>query len=255
MNDIGLSSAVPAAGLGSRNWRIETLLRLFVLLFFAFSLGGMLISVVAAIYARRGATMPAALNVVVGTVTLHGIAIPALLWFVRENDRSVSGAFGLRTGSRRRAILTGIGAAVVALPVIYGLQALSVVVLKAIGMKPDAQENVKLLLEGGFALRAYIAVFAVVVAPMVEEALFRGVLLTFFRDLGHCRAGVWFTAVLFGLVHFNRAAFVPLAVFGLLLAWLYERTGNLLAPLAAHATFNLAPFVMLALGIHFDFAT
>lgn len=254
MSDAASTCAVSGLALGARNWRLETLLRLFVLLFFAFSLGGVLISVVAAAYARGGSKMPDALNVVVGTVTLHGIAIPALLWFVRANELTVTSAFGLRTGSRRRAILSGVGSTVVALPVIYGLQALSVVVLKAVGMKPDAQENVRLLLEGGLALRAYIAVFAVVVAPLVEEALFRGVLLTFFRDIGHCRAGVWITAILFGLVHFNRAAFVPLAVFGLLLAWLYERTGNLLAPLAAHATFNLAPFVMLALGIHFDFA-
>jgi membrane protease YdiL (CAAX protease family) len=38
---------------------------------------------------------------------------------------------------------------------------------------------------------------------------------------------------------------------GAALAWLYSRTGNLVSCIAAHATFNLVPFLMLALGWKF----
>ena len=49
---------------------------------------------------------------------------------------------------------------------------------------------------------------------------------------------LWGSAVFFGLIHVNAAAFLPLTLFGLVLAWLYERTGNLLASITAHALFN-----------------
>jgi hypothetical protein len=50
-------------------------------------------------------------------------------------------------------------------------------------------------------------------------------------------------------MHGNMAAFVPLTVFGWLLAWLYVRTGNLAAPILAHSFFNLTPFILMALGL------
>jgi membrane protease YdiL (CAAX protease family) len=50
---------------------------------------------------------------------------------------------------------------------------------------------------------------------------------------------------LFGVIHFNLSSLVPLTVLALILIWLYEYTGNLLAPIAAHCVFNGANFVAL----------
>jgi membrane protease YdiL (CAAX protease family) len=62
----------------------------------------------------------------------------------------------------------------------------------------------------------------------------------------------WFAALLtsaiFGAFHLNVMSFLPLAFFGLVLTWLYERTGNLLAPILAHSLFNLANFSLLVWG-------
>lgn len=244
----------PAVLLSAKNWRLETLLRLFVILFLGFAVGGVVVSSLAAMAKHGEWKVPAGVNLVVGTLAFHGTAIPALLWFTQANGFSVRQAFGLDVGSAPMAAAVGAGVGLLGLPAIYGLQALSVVGLQKMGIHPEAQENVKLLLESGPLLRSYIAFFAVGIAPVVEEGLFRGVLLPLFRDVGHCRVGVWGTALLFGLIHFNAAAFLPLTVFGLILAWLYERTGNLLAPLSAHAIFNLTPFVLLAFGVNLDFA-
>ena len=67
-----------------------------------------------------------------------------------------------------------------------------------------------------------------------------------------CSSDLWGTALAFGVIHANRSVFVPLTCFGYLLGLLYRQSGNLLAPIAAHVTFNTAPFVMLALGIQVD---
>ena len=50
--------------------------------------------------------------------------------------------------------------------------------------------------------------------------------------------------MLFAAVHIHAATFVPLFVFGLILAWIYERTDTLLAPILTHSIFNTINFVL-----------
>ena len=81
----------------------------------------------------------------------------------------------------------------------------------------------------------YLGVFAVVLAPVAEEFIFRGMLFPFVKQLG-CPKLAWFgVSFLFALIHMNAATFLPLFVLALALTWLYEQTDNLLAPIIAHA--------------------
>ena len=52
---------------------------------------------------------------------------------------------------------------------------------------------------------------------------------------------------LFALVHVNAVSFIPLWFFGIALAWLYYRTGRLLAPMLTHFLFNLVSVATLLL--------
>lgn len=65
----------------------------------------------------------------------------------------------------------------------------------------------------------------------------------FFRGALQPRVGLWAASLLFGLAHFvPRRELLPWTAFsigaGLLLGALFEATGNLVAPIAAHATVN-----------------
>jgi len=100
-----------------------------------------------------------------------------------------------------------------------------------------------------------LIVMAIVVAPVVEEFVFRGLL---FRSLAD-RYGFWVgaiaSAVPFGLTHVGIgtavdlwALRITLTIVGVLLAWVHWRRRNLLANIAAHATFNvIGVIVVLAL--------
>ncbi|MCW5978986.1 MAG: CPBP family intramembrane metalloprotease [Bryobacteraceae bacterium] len=62
---------------------------------------------------------------------------------------------------------------------------------------------------------------------------------------GSVRFGMLFTAALFAVSHIPMFAMMPLYFgVGVALAWLYRRTGALVAPIAAHALSN-------ALSAHF----
>lgn len=105
----------------------------------------------------------------------------------------------------------------------------------------------------GFAV---LALFIVVGSPVVEELFFRGLLL---RALDHRLAGlgrrlgpavaVVVMAAAFGLAHGEGLVLgLNLAVFGLVLGALAEAFGRLGPGIAAHAAFNGATLVALALA-------
>lgn len=78
---------------------------------------------------------------------------------------------------------------------------------------------------------------AVVVAPVVEEILFRGLLHNALRArLGP--GAIVVSSGLFAAIHLYVINFLPVFALGLLLAWLYERRGSLWAPIVAHAFAN-----------------
>src|SRR2546422_2885167 len=100
------------------------------------------------------------------------------------------------------------------------------------------------MLQSGIPLgpEIFLALLASAIAPVTEELLFRGILYPFIKQQGYPKLALWGTAVLFGVLHLNLMTFVPLTFLGLVLAWLYETTDDLLAPIFAHGLFNLANF-------------
>jgi membrane protease YdiL (CAAX protease family) len=89
--------------------------------------------------------------------------------------------------------------------------------------------------------RALLLATAVVLAPLAEEVIFRGVMLpAIARSAGASRALV-LTAVVFGLFHVpsHGAGAVAPALLGVVFGWARLRTGGLAAPIALHALNNL----------------
>jgi membrane protease YdiL (CAAX protease family) len=147
----------------------------------------------------------------------------------------------------KRALKQALLVILVVLPVAWLLQGMSVLILTWLGHPPDEQAAVKLLEAAQpWWTRAYLAVFAIVLAPLAEEFIFRGLLYPFVKQLGWPRLALFGVSGLFALIHFDVATFLPLFVLALALTWLYEKTDNLLAPITVHALFNSANLVVLA---------
>lgn len=84
-----------------------------------------------------------------------------------------------------------------------------------------------------------LQLLALAVLPAVlEEALFRGVVLQTLLDSGS-RFGAWLlTTLFFSLLHGNLAALPAHLLFGGALTLAEMRTGNLLVPMVMHAVYN-----------------
>ena len=83
-----------------------------------------------------------------------------------------------------------------------------------------------------------ILVSICVLAPVLEEMLFRGLVLRSFLGRYPRWQAIGFSAILFGAAHLNLYQFAVGVVSGLLLGWLYERTRSLLPCIALHGFYN-----------------
>lgn len=144
-------------------------------------------------------------------------------------------------GFRKFNVLSAIGQAVLWLIITRILTAVYLAIIIRLGFKQpvDQAEKIIRLFGKGF-LGLFLAVLvAVVVAPLVEELLFRGLVYPPFRRTMGRYWAIFINGIIFGVVHLDLYLFVPLAIIGFALAWLYERSRSLGPPIALHALNNL----------------
>lgn len=88
-------------------------------------------------------------------------------------------------------------------------------------------------------------IFSVVIfGPLVEEVLFRGMIFGKLRREFLFWPSAVISAVLFGVFHLNLVQGIYAAVFGLVLAYIFEKTETLWGCYLLHALFNLCSYVI-----------
>ena len=243
--------------LPERKWEAEPLLRFVAGVCFCMAVGALM----------AGALLPRAaaetlegrfFMLVTNAVVLHGGVLLLTAMFLRAHGIGWREGFGLRAEGLTRAIGLGVLGVLVALPIALTLQHLAqhgmaglheqLVAhnITSLNVKPEAQQLVQTLQQTETTeQRVFFAFLAIVFAPLVEEVLFRGILYPAIKQRGHPQLALWGTSLVFALMHANMATFLPLTFLALLLVLLYERTGNLLAPIVTHSLFNAANFLAL----------
>ena len=128
------------------------------------------------------------------------------------------------------------------IPFLIGAQILvteaNVYVEKAIPPPPWFFELFNGIFESDYGwLGAFLKV--AIVAPVVEELIFRGVIMNGFMRNYPKFLAIFFSALLFALFHLNPWQFPATFVLGLLLGWLMARTRNIFVCIAGHSINNL----------------
>src|SRR6056297_3388578 len=109
-------------------------------------------------------------------------------------------------------------------------------------------EGIKELFEQMFSKTVPAFFTAVIFAPVLEEMIFRGIVLEgFLKNYSPVKAIIW-TNVLFGLAHLNPWQFVGAFLMGILISWVYYKTRNLVLPVLMHLLNNLLSFLFLYLS-------
>ena len=120
-------------------------------------------------------------------------------------------------------------------------------IIKAFGLPLNHMPIIEIMFDSKLPSWAMfvICIEAVILAPIAEELIFRGVLFSTLRNNLSFALSALISAVLFSLLHGNYLSFLPIAVLAFVFSWIYEKTNNLAYPIILHSIYNTVSLAML----------
>ena len=177
---------------------------------------------------------------------LRLVMLAGLLLFFRNRRLDWREAFGLRQSSRLKSLTQGVIFYLAVLPPLTAISIVNLPLCKLLRIKPSPQPVADLFLTSDSVWLLVVLVgFAVVVAPLFEETVFRGLAYPTLKQRWGTRSAMLGVSALFALMHMHAPSFAPLLALGLGLALAYEWTGSLLTPIIMHALFNFGSVIVL----------
>lgn len=122
-----------------------------------------------------------------------------------------------------------------------GLQYVISYLMNFIGMlRPDWMQSYSDLIDtAGIGTPSVLTIlYAVIIAPVSEELIFRGVTFGYAKKALPLTGAVCLQAVLFGIFHLNMIQGIYAAFLGLFIGYLCQAGGSLAIPILFHAFFN-----------------
>lgn len=183
-------------------------------------------------------------------VGFHGAGLAALAWSIRRRRLSWGAAFGIAGPDIWRRTGQGVVWYMGILPFIFAAALIYQLALFHFGYSLSVQ-NVVLYFLGARApgMLAFLLLLSLILAPVTEEALFRGVALPLLARTAGAIPAIVLTALCFALVHFHVPALAPLFVLAVGFALAYIVTGSLWVPIVMHALFNGMNVGLIMLGM------
>ena len=156
--------------------------------------------------------------------------------------------FGLRREKAPAMLGLSVLFYIAALPLLWLCSVLYQIVLHQFGCDFYMQDMAQILMAPApWAVRAALFFITIVVAPVFEEVVFRGVLLPFMIRRTGFWPGIILVSAIFGGMHLHLPSFLPLFLLSALFSLAYARTQSLLVPIGMHALFNGVTVVLLLL--------
>lgn len=175
---------------------------------------------------------------------LAGVALAA-----SRMPPGIAKSLGFAVSSWRPAVRSGCIGLLLTLPLVTAGYHLMQLILGWLEI-PAEPQNLIVRIREGASLHTWLllGLSVAVLAPWVEEILFRGILYPLLKAFAGRYVAALLSAVIFASVHMNSAGFVPLAILGIALCHLYEQTLDLRPCFALHAAFNAVTLIQLALA-------
>ncbi len=170
----------------------------------------------------------------------YGLLLGGVLAAARHSGIGIGNMLGITRKTIGPATRTGLVLGLATLPLVLLIAWLTEWVLQALGISTPRQAVFNTLADPNLSVvRLVLLVFvAVAVAPLAEEAIFRGVFLPVALRYGGSLRALLVVNLLFALLHLHLPSFLPLLAIGLCLSIGMLATGSLLTSVIMHAIFN-----------------
>jgi len=188
-------------------------------------------------FAVAGADLDGGAFVITGTI-VQDLVVITVAWFLAADlGRPDARTFGLRPF--RASALGWTFLALVAYLVLTSIY--TVLVDPPSEQLPSGLEDA----DTDLALALATGLLLIGIAPVAEEVFFRGFLYQAFRNSFGVLPGAVLSGLIFGAIHLEFFKLVQLAVLGVILALLFEKTRSLWPPIILHAVNNSLAFAYL----------
>jgi membrane protease YdiL (CAAX protease family) len=179
-----------------------------------------------------------------GNFLLMFFVVLAIVTFLQLRRFDLASLGGFSRISFIRALSTG----AILLFFAYPLILWSDIITQRLFRGGPSKQNIVEFFSGSRTIdqRIMIIVFAVAIAPVIEEFLFRFFLYNVIKRYFGRLLGVILSALLFAAAHAHFPSFVPLFVLGSCFAIAYEWSGSILIAMTMHSLFNSVTLTALA---------
>ena len=220
----------------SVSWDIMDIARVTIIVIFSGYILGVAGSL---IFKPSHFNMDVNLRMMLGTFFIDIIAGAVIVYFVLVKYREKLSSLGIAFESFYKNVLSGIAAYIFIMPILILVLIVSMLSLDAIGYKPPTQPVFDMFFEEKRnSVILFLTIFVSILGPIIEEIFFRGFLYNAVKKRFGVLLGVLLSGALFSMLHTNIVGFLPIMILGVLMAFLYETTGSLIAPIAVHIVHN-----------------
>ena len=178
-------------------------------------------------------------DVIILSVALHWSTLLVLTVLLRLRGLAWKRVFGTGLFRLGGDLWRGLIAYLAMLPVVFVCSVAYRFVLQFAGMELEIQDVARILTDDVPPLiHVYLLFVAVVLGPIAEELLFRGMLFPILARRIGVMESLWVVSVLFGAVHVHLPSFLPLCMVSIAFCMAYVYSGSIAVPIAMHALFN-----------------
>ena len=168
--------------------------------------------------------------------TLLGTGIPCWIIYLIRKKKTNIGSFNLSIENRRIIPLI----VLIAIPLNLGIAGPLIELVPMTDFFREMMREMVLEMASDQGLLMFTSL--VIAAPILEELIFRGIMLDGLLRIYSPTKAVIVSSLLFGLIHLNPAQFVGGALVGGFMGWVYVHTRSVMATILIHAVFNLTAF-------------
>ncbi len=167
------------------------------------------------------------------------IGISIVLYFVIKKFKGGLAILGVSFRNLLRDIKIGIVGYIATLPVLAMILVLVITILQFTKYDQPPSAALEILYEDSRPkLLLILTILVTILGPVAEELFFRGFAYPAVRKRLGIKNAVILISVVFAMLHMNVVAFFPILGLGILLAYLYEKTGSLIPSIAVHIIHN-----------------
>jgi membrane protease YdiL (CAAX protease family) len=185
------------------------------------------------------------------TIVQNTMFVAVSLYVACIRFRLPASTLGFRADGLGRGLALGLLAGAIALPLSIAGEAIAVRIFSLIEGAANAAARVAAehaddpiqpilqALAGAPLPTAWIVFLLAVIVPIGEEVFFRGFVYSGLRERWGVAIAIFSSSLFFTLVHVQVVHGFPIFLLGVLFAWLFQSTGNLVPGIIAHGINNL----------------